>query len=487
MNFHLFYRLHALRRLPDAATDLLRAGPTAYAGAVLIIGGCTILGLVIRGMASADTVTMIYLTGVVIAAARFGAGPSIAASLVSVLAFNFFFIRPYYSLLFYDRQYYVTFAVMLLASQVIGSLTAQAARHALLASRKEAEARNLYSLARGLSAARDPHIMTTLAAATLANPYSVEVRFHFDTLPAEQEPLLVEWVRGHGRVAGRDSAVMASATSLCLPLVAEGEQLGVMQLIAKEDRVPFTSSEYVQFETFASLIASALLRARRSGESENERLRTLLLSSISHDLRTPLTVLGGGLAALLRMRRRLPREAMDELTRLWSQFDRLQRFVENLLRMSALASNHFKLNRQPYLIQEIIGAAISHVAPSRGERAIRTVMTGPLPMVDIDGALVEQVLVNLLENAIQHTGDTGVITVAAASAAGMVRLTVSDDGPGLPDGVDVFVPFRSDRTGGTGLGLAICRGIITAHGGTIEALRPATGAAFTLTLPVEAR
>ncbi len=474
------------------------AKPADYGWAFAIVVAATLIGLPWRGLADAGNLTMIYLTGVVIAAARLGIGPAMLASVLSVAAFNVFFIPPYYSLTVSDSHAYVTFAVMLLTSLVVGSLTARVSLHARLAGQREEATRNLYVLTRALAAVRDPVLMAAAAQETFAF-YHVTVRLWLDGALPESEPerMAVEWVREHGQAAGRDSEVMASAATLYLPLAAEGVTAGVMALTPDDEARRFSDSEQLQFDTFATLIASALQRARRAEEaeqsrveSENEKLRNVLLASVSHDLRTPLTVMNGGLSALLRMRRKLPREAMDELTALWNQLGRLQTFVDNLLRMAALTSGRMKLNLQPYLIQEIIGAAVAHVRPDG--RSLRTVMNGVLPMVRIDGALIEQVLVNLLDNAVRHTADDGVVTITGERDGRSVRVTVSDSGPGLGGNPErLFEPFHTDRENGhghgTGLGLAICRGVIHAHGGEITARNAdGGGAAFTFTLPAEA-
>jgi two-component system sensor histidine kinase KdpD len=444
---------------------LARLRPYLYAVAIVAI--CVTVGLPLRDRTASDNLTMIFLAGVVVTAARLGIGPAIAASVLGLGAFNFFFAQPYYSFNF-DDHYYWTFAVMLVTSLLVGSLTAQVAQSARLAQQREQETQMLYRLARDLASVRGADNMQAAAAQALSGPYRVAVSF------------------GEG------------GGGLSLPLLSGGEPFGTIRLTAMDGRA-FTSAEQLQFETFAALIAAALLRARQADaaeaahiESENEKLRNVLLASVSHDLRTPLTVLNGGLSNLLRMRKKLPREAVDEVGALWRQLDRLQRFVDNLLRLAALTSGRMQLNRQPYLIQEIIGSALTQAKQFQGERTVKTVMTGVLPMVDIDGALVEQVLVNLLDNAVRHTVDTGTLTVAAERDGTGVRVSVADDGPGLPEGREgqLFDAFHTDRTAhGTGLGLAICRGIVEAHGGRIhaETLRDdagkALGARFVFTLP----
>jgi two-component system, OmpR family, sensor histidine kinase KdpD len=261
-------------------------------------------------------------------------------------------------------------------------------------------------------------------------------------------------------------------------------------LIPRDPHRQFTSADLLVFETVTSLIDGALRRARQGREAEtarvetaNEKLRNVLLASLSHDLKTPLTVMNGAVGALLRMRKKLPREAVDELNGLWGHLARLQKFVANLLRMAAITSGQLSFNFQPYLIQEIAGAALQRIEAQKGNRQIRTVTSGQIPMVTIDGALIEQVLINLLENAIAHTPDDGVITLSFETDADRVRVRVSDNGPGLPTGGEdqIFEKFHTrggapsdrqstDRPGqGTGLGLAICKGIVEAHGGMIYA------------------
>jgi two-component system sensor histidine kinase KdpD len=258
----------------------------------------------------------------------------------------------------------------------------------------------------------------------------------------------------------------------------------------------------MRIEMAAALVAGAVMRVRQAEnaarlrtESDSERLRNLLLSSISHDLRTPLTVLGGTVANLMKMRRKLPREAMEEITSLSLQVGRLQTFTANLLKMAAIASGGLKLKRDAYVLQEVIGAATGRMAERLGGRQLRIAVVGDIPLVDIDGALIDQVITNLVENAIAHTADDGRIQISARRAGDKVEVSVADDGPGLPPGEEgrVFERFRSGATatdrkaiGGTGLGLAICRGIVEAHGGGISAGNGGVlpGAVFTFTLPL---
>ena len=520
-------------REPVTAASVIRpflARPLDYGLASGVVALCTAIAFPFRDHTPSNNLAMIYLTGVVIVAARLGLGPSVLASMLSIPAFNFFFTDPYYTFNFYDTYYYVTFAFMLVTSLVVGSLTARLSRHARLVSNRERETQILYGLTRGLSAVRSIDMICDVAIKHLSGPFSLDVTLFIQT-PVGLQPYpegavtsdmremgAVNWVAVNGQMAGRDTDTMPSANGLYLPLQAEKETLGVLGLTARDSGHPFTGAEVLQFEAFASLIAGALQRARRSDEaaeskveSENEKLRNVLLSSLSHDLRTPLTVMNGSVSTLLRMRKELPRKAMDELTGLWGQLTRLHKFVGNLLDMAAITSGYMKLNFQPYMIQEIIGAAISQVEAGRQGRILRTQISGNLPMVMIDGGLVEQVFINLLENAFQHTDPDGEVVIYVEKDADRLRVRISDNGAGLKEGDEarIFEQFqkgqelRSDRSGGTGLGLAICRGIVQAHGGMIYAKNnrslnnrslPSSngvyqnaGASFIFTLPVAPR
>ncbi len=488
------------------------ARPVSYLFAFGIVAAATLAGLPVRGLATPDTLALLYLTAVVVIAARQGIGPALFATVLSICAFNWFYTSPYYTFTFYDPRFYFTFAFMAATSIIVGSLTARLSLHARVARKSEQETRLLYDLSRGLASVRGIDAMAEVCARHLSPAFEAEAvlwlrqdtglhRFPAETEAADvKETGAVQWVAQNGQIAGRDTDTLPSARGLYLPLQAGEDTLGVLGLIPRQDHA-FTSADILVFETVASLIASALQRAQRADEAErsrvdteNEKLRNVLLASLSHDLRTPLTVMTNSVSVMLRQRKKLPREVVDELTSLWAQMARLQKFVGNLLNMAAITSGRLKLNFEPYLIQEIIGAAVARVEPQKGARQIRTRVDGQIPMVRIDGALIEQVLINLLENAIRHTADSGVITIFIERDADRVRVRVSDDGEGLPAGEEaqVFETFhtrggeKSDRNpGGTGLGLAICRGIIQAHGGLIYAKNnPTGGASLVFTLPV---
>lgn len=464
------------------AMDLSPHGLAGFGLSVLIVLVASAAALPFREMTEAENLTMVYVLAVVFVALRLGLAPAILASVVSVGAFNFLFTPPYYSFSALNSASYITFGIMLVASLLAAVLTSGLSARLAEAAVAQNQTRLLLDLSRDLSRARSFAEVEAALGRLLALRYGA-------TLRLETGPDLAH-------------APQWSGKRWLQPLLAGERPLAVLTL-AFPDFQRATRTEQLELETVATLAAGALSRiieadhaAHAVAEQETERLRNVLLSSLSHDLRTPLTVLSGTVASLLRMRRRLPREAVDEVVELQQQITRLQKFTGNLLKMAAISAGQLTLNAEPYALTEILGAALQRMAEIRERRQLRTAISGEIPLVVVDGALIEQVFSNLIENAISHTRENGVILISLERAPGKVRVSVSDDGPGLLPGDEdvVFERFRtgadglSDRKGpgSHGLGLAICRGIVEAHGGRIDARNnpEGKGACFSFTLPL---
>lgn len=399
--------------------------------AFVAVGAVTLAGLVLRDAIDADLVALVYLVVVTITAIAGGLRPAIIASFLSVILLNLLFVPPYLSLSVADPNSAVTLGVMLVSAVCVSIVSARVAGRARAADRERVVFSDLLELARQLAAVDHASGVDT----ALAGPSARRLEAAGEEAVAAMMATLAETTRD--RIDRHDDA------------------------------------------------------ARLAAESENEKLRNVLLASVGHDLRTPLTVLAGNAASLMRLRKKLPREAIDEVVMLTRNIESLQKFTGNLLRIAAISDGRLVLNRQPYAIAEIAGVSIARLDAIREERRVVTRVTGDLPMVNIDGALMEQVISNLLENAVAHTRSDGTIILALEPENGGVRVSVLDDGQGLPeDAAHIFERFRtggpaSDRTRGHGLGLAICRGIVEAHGGHIEALNrtDAQGAVFRFSLP----
>jgi two-component system sensor histidine kinase KdpD len=252
-------------------------------------------------------------------------------------------------------------------------------------------------------------------------------------------------------------------------------------------------------ETFADQTALALERARLAEEAqhatvhaETERLRSALLSAVSHDLRTPLATITGATSTLMASDRRLDEATREELLAVaHEEAERLNRLVANLLDITRLEAGAVQVRKEWHPLEEIVGAALTRLERRLADRPVTTQIPADLPLVPLDGVLMEQMLLNLLDNALRHTPPRTPIEIAAALDDDHVSLEVADRGPGVPAGDEarVFDRFYRGRPGvaegGVGLGLTVCRGIVEAHGGRIEAVnRPGGGVAFRVTLPL---
>ncbi|HEY7376833.1 MAG TPA: DUF4118 domain-containing protein [Polyangia bacterium] len=329
-----------------------RPGPNAYAAALGLVALATAVGWLARRHLDQPALVLIYLLAVVIAATRFGRGPSLLVTVVSVLAFDFFFVPPLFAFQVLEKRYVLTFAIMVVVSLVTSGLSIR---------------------------------------------------------------------------------------------------------VTTEER------------------------------------RSSLLSALSHDLRTPLAAITGAATTLRDESAAIDsgqqRELLDTIC---EEADRLERLVRNLLDMTRLESGALVVRRQWMPLEEIVGAALTRVESQLDGRPVRTDLPADLPLVSADGVLLEQVFVNLLENAAKYTpaGSAVEIVARAPADAGAIAIEVADHGPGIPPGdegrlFEKFFRGRQAGSSGAGLGLAICRGVIDAHGGTIAAAnRPGGGAVFRMTLPI---
>jgi two-component system sensor histidine kinase KdpD len=319
--------------------------------------------------------------------------------------------------------------------------------------------------------------------------------------PDGEERGIVRWVSANGREAGLGTSTVPGGEALYLPLATTSARRDVGVLgVFPSDRGRFDDPEQRRLASaLAAQAAIALERvelgeeARRAHlEIEAERLRSTLLSSVSHDLRTPLAVMKGAASTLVDDDAVLaPSARVDLAATLLEETERLERLVRNLLDMTRLESGAVRVHKEWQSVEEAVGGALARVEAKVEGRPVTTDVPAAL-LAPFDGVLVEQVLVNLLENAAKYTPEGAPVDVSAAARGGEVTIEVADRGPGLPPGEEarVFEKFhrgKADVTApGVGLGLAICRAVAVAHGGRMEARnREGGGAVFTLSLPLE--
>jgi two-component system sensor histidine kinase KdpD len=455
--------------------------------------------------------TMPYLLAVVAVAALHGTGPSLAVSIGSVAAFDFFFVPPFFTFAIADTQYLLTFGVMFVVAVVVGGLTARIARDGEAARQRERHTAELYAMSRELARAATIDDLVESGVSHVAAVFRGDAALF---LPGDDraalvlrrceggfrawEADLIERVFARGQPAGVGTSEWPAARALYVPLVGHRGILGTLALRPHERSATESPETRHQLEMLVNQIALAIERAQLAKEAEaarvraeTERLRNSLLTSVSHDLRTPLATITGAVTTLLDNGDRLPARTQHELlesTR--DEAERLNRLVQNLLEMTRLESGTLHVRRDWHPVEEVVGAALARVGPRLGERRITVSVPSDLPLVPIDDVLIEQVLVNLVDNAITHTPAESPLRIVATAAERAVTVEIADRGPGLPRGDEdrVFEKFyqassRSAR--GSGLGLAICRGIIETHGGHIWAQNlPEGGVAFLFTLPL---
>ncbi len=491
-----------------------RAGPGAVLWPTAVVALGTAVGWLMFPHFELATIIMVYLLGIVIVAIRSSRRSAMFASILSVAAFDFFFVPPYFTFAVSDAQYIVTFAVMLVVAFVISSLTVRIRQQAEASRRRERRTAALYDMSRELASTRGEVLLLNAALRHISEVFSSQA---FMLLPDDRGPLapkaahptafpidanergVAQWVFEHGQIAGLGTETLPGSRALYLPLVASRGIVGVLG-IHPSDPHTFADPEQLHLlETFASQTALAIERAALADEAqqaqlevETERMRSSLLSSVSHDLRTPLASITGAAGSLLEGDQRLDPATRRELAQeIHEEADRLNRLVNNLLDMTRLESGTLRPHREWHSLEEVVGAALSRLEKSLADRPVTTDIPADLPLLSMDDVLIEQVLVNLLDNAIRYTPRGSPIGVSAWLIADEIMVEVADRGPGLPPGTEqrVFEKFYQGSPGATrsgfGLGLPICKAIVKAHGGNIWAAnRTGGGVAFRFTLPL---
>jgi two-component system sensor histidine kinase KdpD len=483
-----------------------------YGGSVLVVAGATALASLLRQQLESSDLTMLYLLGVVVVAISFGRGPAITAAVLSVLAFDFLFVPPHFTFRVSDARYFVTFAIMLAVAVITGTLTARLREQREAARVRERRIAALYRLSHDLAAQSETgdvlatavaHVQEVLGVRALAAVSTDDGEVEYpagdrSVLETEADHEAVRRTLRSGRPAGLMAGVAAAARLVHTPLDAGTGPKAVLSLKLPNDQV-LEPERLELMRAFSSLIGLALERCRMADRArhtqsqiEIERARSALLSSVSHDLRTPLTAITGA-ATTLRddvsaigpdTRRELAETIADEALR-------LHRLIGNLLDLTRLESGTLRVHKEWHSVEEVVGAALTRLAPELEGRKIQVSLAN-LPLIPMDDILFEQVVRNLVDNAIRHSGNDEPVVIEGRLENGELRLEVYDSGKGLSEEEEsrAFEKFYRGRhasnRAGAGLGLAICRGIVEAHGGTIEAAnRPGGGAVFTVRLPVQ--
>ncbi|HTR21508.1 MAG TPA: sensor histidine kinase KdpD [Gemmatimonadales bacterium] len=499
----------AARRAPIPG----RQAPLAeYGRAAGVVGIATLVGFAIYRMLSVTDVAMVLLLAVALVASRYSRGPTLVASLLCILSFDFFFVPPRFTFAVSDVGYLLTFAVMLGIALLISGMTLRIRAQAETARGRERRTAALYAMSRELAATRGEAELMGVASRHIAVSFGAQVQILIPhegrlTVPVgaapafpidDKERSVAQWVFDRSQPAGVGTDTLPAAQALYLPLVAASGTVGVLgirPLDASSLKDPTTRQ---LLEAFAAQTALALERAmladraqQEQVEVEAERLRTSLLSSLSHDLRTPLGAITGAASSLLEPEGPKSEAARrDLLQSILDESQRMNRLIGNLLDMIRVESGALQVQKEWQPLEEPVGVALIRLEDRLRDHPV-TVRLPPDLLVPVDGVLIEQVFLNLLENAVKYTPPGTPVEIAASVEGSVVRVEVADRGPGLPAGEEarVFDKFYrgagAPPGGGVGLGLTICRGIIAAHGGRIWAEnRPEGGAVFRFTLPL---
>ncbi len=461
----------------------------------------------------ASNLILIYLLGVTFVALFGQMGPAIFASVLSVLAYKFFFIPPFFTFLTTDLQYVLTLVVMLLVSQIISHLTIMTRRQTEIAQLTEKRTATLHALSRQLASTRGVDKLLETAVSYISDVFDSEVlallpednhlkiraRYRTEKILTEKEQGVAQWVYDLGQMAGLGTDTLPYSDAIYVPLFASKETIGVLRVRPLQLNQLFSSDQMHMLEACAHQVALALEvdrlqeQAKKSElQTETDRARSALLQSVSHDLRTPLAAVMGAANTLIEMSHELDAEHVKKFGKnIYFESEQLNRLINNLLQMTYLEAESVHLQKEPGSLQDVIQLVIHASNKKLGSRPILVHLPENLPAVPFDHTLIQEVFINLIDNAMKFTPPLSPIEISAVLERDKVIVSVEDNGPGIvADEVNfLFEKFYRGRMltteRGLGLGLAICRSIIKAHGGEIWAEnRPAKGAAFRFSLPL---
>lgn len=490
----------------------LRTIPWAgYAAALALVTGATLVCRLVQPFLSPTNMVMFYLLAVVVAAIRLGLQPAVLTAMLGVLAFDFFFVPPFFTLVVADTEYLLTFTVFLTVGLVISSQVARGCERAEALRLREMQTASLYYLSRDLAGAADLVAVTGAVLRNLRESLHAEIVIFLadgeqlkiisasDKLNLDlKERAVADWTFRNHQEAGSGTATLGSASLLYLPLKTAANILGVLG-VKLTDPADYNSQQHrLLLDAFASQTAMALERVRFSLQAEQaqilaarETLERALLNSISHDLRTPLATITGALSSLR------DQEGLDEAARTellataCEEAARLNRFVGNLLDMTRLEAGAVRLKYTPCDVEELIGCALSVLDPRLGKREIAVNLLPDLPLVMLDMGCMTQVLVNLLDNSLKYSPPDRPIGINARTDRDWLVMEIVDQGPGVAEAdlERIFDKFHRlpepEGARGTGLGLSICKGFVEAHDGKISAaITPGGGLTVTIRLPL---
>jgi two-component system sensor histidine kinase KdpD len=492
--------------------------PGAYLWASAAVAAATAVAVFVNRLFPVESLSLFFLVAVLGIAARFGLWPSIYASALAFLGYNFFLTEPFFTFEIANQDLVLTLFLFLAVAIVTGNLAARLRDQARTQRAIARRTANLFDFARKVASvaslddvvwAAVTHVASTMQCSSLIlmpdpdGTLSIAGGMPPEDQIEAKDRGAAEWAWTRREPAGWSSPTLPTASWLFLPMKSADAVHGLLGVRFGTRRY-ITTEERRLLESLVDQVGIAIERTRLAADmeqsrllAETESLRAALLSSVSHDLRTPLVSIIGAATALVDAGDALGREgqrAMAETIR--DEGERLNRYVQNLLDMTRLGYGALKLAREPVDLREVVGRALRRLERDlAGHRVVRD-LDAALPDLPGDAVLLEQVVANILDNAAKYAPPGSPVTVSARQAGGAVVLTIADEGPGIPEAdrahvFDMFFRVRAGdgQPGGTGLGLSIAKGIVDAHGGSIRAeaaLADGRGTRIVITLPLAA-
>lgn len=485
-----------------------------YAMTIGVVALMTLLNVILFPYVGASNLIMLYLLGVTLVTLSAQMWPSVFASVLSMLAYDFFFIKPFYHLAPTNIQSYFTLFIMLIVSQVICFLSIRTRRQVETARRAQHDTAVLHTLSRQLASTRGSDKLLGIAVryvgeifdsevlALLPEDHHLVVRVGYGTEPVlnAKEQSIAQWVYDLGQLAGLGTDTLPFSDAVYVPLLASQGPIGVLRVRPIQSKRLFSPERMHLLESGANQIGLALEvdrlqeQAKKSElQTETDRIRSTLLQAVSHDLRTPLVAVMGAASTLMEIGGELDTQTIKKLsTDIYFELEQLSRLINNLLQMTYLEAESVKLQIEPHSLKDVINFVIKTLSKKIDNRPIYIKLPAQLPDIPFDNTLMQEVFINLIDNAIKLTPPDSPIEISVIKETNRIVVSVEDRGPGIMfDEVNkLFEKFYRGRLlsteRGLGLGLAICHRIIKAHGGDIWAEnRPEGGAIFRFTLPLK--
>jgi len=484
----------------------------AYALSLGLVGIATAINLIFSAYLQTSTIILIYVITVTIVALLGKTGPSIVASVFSVITYAYFF-ATHEGISIANTQHFITLFIMLLVTQIISQLTIIMKKQNIASRLLEKRTSTLHALSRQLASARGVDKLLDIAVnymatifnsevlALLATDGHLEVKSGYGTkLTLNAKDFSVaQWVYDLGQMAGLGTDTLPFSDAIYVPLISSQKPIGVLRIKPKDQHTLFTPEQSHLLEACANQVALAIevdklheQHKQSEMESKTDRIRAALLEAVSHDIRTPLVAATGSATTLSELGDVLNTQQIKKLSHeIMFELEQLNRLIHNFLQIAYLEDNAVKLQKELHSLSEVIATALKISYAKSGKKHINIHLANDLPKIPLDKTLIEEVFVNLIDNALKFTPAESAINIEAHLDNRYIVVSIEDNGPGImPDEVNkLFEKFYRGRMltteRGLGLGLSICRAIITAHGGKIWGEnRKEGGAAFRFTLPL---